>query len=479
VTEPPIDEIQPGGGASRPASVRLRDGAGAQDAAMMDPANQSLADALRITFGLLQFAMIALAALFVFSGFQTVKEGERGIAVLFGRAVSTNLDPGFHFAAPYPLGELIKVNTGNIAPELNREFWPFVSQNASSDSIENLQGRSQLNPERDGSLITADLNIAHTQWQAVYRRESPVQYVENIYADHEDMIVRAALKRGVVRTIATIGIDELLKPQEGGTRAIAQRAQELAQQTLDEIGSGIRIERFELGQRTAPGSLLRKFRAVLDARSEAQKAITEARSERARLLNSAAGTAGDALLWLISRYELAIETGEAEEARAVLARIDAAFEGSPIEFTEAERALLGSDPLLAGALAAEGRSASGDVVEIIQGAAVDRLSIVQEARGELELFRAKQGQFRANPSLMVQRDWAGAWAEFQSRPFVQTMLLPVGHGAELWLNADPDIIKELDRARKEIDRLRAVQERERAQREAQYRVDRGIRVEDE
>lgn len=475
MTEPPINdqpgEIDPTPGPSRGASVRLREGEGSQSAALMDPANQSLADALRITFTMLQVAMVVLAGLFIFSGFQTVREGERGISVLFGRAVSVNLDPGFHFAAPYPFGELVKVDTGNIAPQLNRDFWPSVAAGSEGASIEFLPQRGQLDPERDGSLITADLNLAHAQWQAVYRRANPVKYAENIYTADEDALVRAALRRGVVRSIAVTGIDELLRPQEGGTREIARRAQEIAQESLDAIDSGIRIEQFEMGRRTAPATLLRKFRAVLDARSEAQKAITEARSERAQRLNGAAGGAADALLWLISRYELAIETGDTGAAEWVLARIDSILEGDPISFEGMAEAR--EDAALA---ASEGRVASGFVVEIIQDAKVDRLTSVQEARGELEHFRAKRGQFLANPGLMVKRDWAGAWSEFQSRDFVQTMVLPVGYSAELRLNEDPDIIKELDRAKKQREREQAARQRERDMRESRFGTDRGIPI---
>jgi hypothetical protein len=64
----------------------------------------------------------------VFSGFQTVREGERGLSVLFGRANRDNLEPGFHFSAPYPFGELVKIGTGNESVKLLREFWPYTSE---------------------------------------------------------------------------------------------------------------------------------------------------------------------------------------------------------------------------------------------------------------------------------------------------------------------------------------------------------------
>src|SRR5262249_54239227 len=45
----------------------------------MDPANQSLADALRLSFRVLQGVMVVLVILFVFSGVQTVEQGQSGV----------------------------------------------------------------------------------------------------------------------------------------------------------------------------------------------------------------------------------------------------------------------------------------------------------------------------------------------------------------------------------------------------------------
>ena len=41
----------------------------------MDPANQSLGEALRLSYRLLQVAIVGLLITFLFSGFQTVQEG--------------------------------------------------------------------------------------------------------------------------------------------------------------------------------------------------------------------------------------------------------------------------------------------------------------------------------------------------------------------------------------------------------------------
>lgn len=469
----------PDGRSGRAASVRLREN-GDGDAAMMDPANQSLADALRITFVLVQAAMVVLAALFIFSGFQTIREGERGLSLLFGKQLRTNLEPGFHFSAPYPFGELVKVNTGNESVKLLGAFWPFAPEGRQEDSIDRISPSPTLDPTRDGSMITADLNIAHTQWQAVYRRTNPTDFIRNILEDEEADLVTAALRRGVVRTMATVTIDDLLRPQAGGTREISDRAMAIAQDTLDAVEAGITIEQFEMSRKTPPVFLLGKFQAVLDSRTQAQQSISEARTQRDTALNGAAGEAASGILWLISRYELMLEVGDSAGAASVLARIDSVLGGDPLELTEAELAQATGATGFPGLARSDGKQASGAVVEIIQGAAVDSSTRVQEARADLQMFLAKQEQFRVNPGLMVQRDWSNAWTQFQSNDFVQTFMLPVSANGEyeIWLNEDPDILKDLDRAFKQRQRSVAAEKRAAEMRGAQYQGDRGEVVED-
>jgi regulator of protease activity HflC (stomatin/prohibitin superfamily) len=310
----------------REASVRLGTTDERGDAALMDPANESLADALKITFRLVQFSMVILAGLFVFSGFQTVNEGERGVSVLFGKTRAIDLEPGFRFSAPYPFGELVKVQTGTLSPQINRAFWPFVNLGEEDGPVENLPRGRRLNAARDGSLITADLNLAHTQWRVNYRRDRVAEFVTNVIPEAEGAIVRHAVERAIVQAMAETTIDDLLRP-EGGTRALAQRVQETAQQMLDEIagagpdgvtqGIGVQIEQVDLARKIPPSSLIRQFAAVITARSEAQRARTDAEARRGETLNAVAGTAAGSLLEQIEQYEVVVETGPTQPRRRV------------------------------------------------------------------------------------------------------------------------------------------------------------------
>ena len=60
----------------------------------MDPANQSLGEALRLSYRLLQVAIVGLLITFLFSGFQTVQEGMSGVrTIFFSTSFSATLSP--------------------------------------------------------------------------------------------------------------------------------------------------------------------------------------------------------------------------------------------------------------------------------------------------------------------------------------------------------------------------------------------------
>ena len=103
---PPADEA-PRRGASAQYTVSSGTGAEAAMRQAMDPANQSLGEALRLSYRVLQVAILALVVVFLFSGFQTVQEGQTGVKTFFGRVVGApgdeQVSPGLQPFWPYPV----------------------------------------------------------------------------------------------------------------------------------------------------------------------------------------------------------------------------------------------------------------------------------------------------------------------------------------------------------------------------------------
>lgn len=448
----PEDPLFPGGG-GEPERAALATPE-AETAALLDPAHQSLSDAIRITFRILQLAMIVLAALFVFSGFQSVKEGEQGIRLLFGKVKAAKLDPGFRFSFPFPVGELVKVSTGAVNVSLDEAFWPHVEDKTKARNIDQLPRTASLNPANDGSLLTADNNIAHTQWSVVYRRSNPEEYAQNIYTEDERALVMLAVQRGIVHASAQVNIDDLLKQSTGDAGSVASRAKEIAQRMLADAGSGIVIDQLALEQKMPPLFVRDKFNAVQAAAATANKEREEAEAKRQSILNAMAGAASADILAGIDEYEKAVDKGDNAGKTEALNHINGILENRA-----------GNDAA----------KVSGQVTALLNDAWQYRSQVVRQAQSDVSMFRAKQEQFASNPLDMVQREWLDGLAQFRNRDSVQIMYLPSGtHTLELVINPDPDVVKELDRAQKTRDAKAAAEQRERERKAARFKTDTGL-----
>ncbi len=458
-------EADPQVGAARGASVRLRSGAGEGGVTgpRMDPANQSLAEALRFTYGLLKFVMFVLVVLFAISGVKTINEGERGIRVFMGRPQALNLTPGFHPNLPFPMGEMIRVGEGSVEVKLGRAFMPHAaSANNNEDQYmakraDEFSSRGKLETGRSHANITSDLNLAHTQWTATYRRTDHLQYASTVLPEQEDQLVRVAVQRGVVQTLATVTIDDLLK--QSGDSAAAARVREVAQETLDRVGSGITIDRVTLARKLPPIFLLERFASVQAAAQRAGQQREEALLAREQTLNEIAGSAAPVLIEAINEYERLVELEEADEAAALLEQIDALLEGRAAQIEGQTHA--------AGLI-------SGRVSELLEQSRSRASTRVSQAIADRDLFRAKLAQYESNPRLMIARDWSAAMIEFMDKPFVQGQYLPAGRTAELLINEDPSIVRDLDRARKQREVEIANEQRMENFRRNLYRTRRGI-----
>lgn len=403
----------------------------------MDPAQQSLADALRITYRLLQVVMLLLVALFLGSGFQTIGASERGVKLSFGDISSSDVLPGSVWNWPYPVGEVVRVSTGQQVVNLWESFFPRLTPDMEKRPREQLANlKPTLKPGVDGSLITADGNIAHTRWEIAYRVDRVGEYIHNIYQPDEKRIVAAAVERGVVRAVAELSIDGLLKQvsssEDGATGAagaLSSRVRSIAQETLDQAGSGIEIEEVILTDKMAPLKVYKTFNEVTTASSRAARQREQADQFRLNVLNQAAGLAHVVLLREINAYERAVEVKDTGLAETILARIHAIIDGEIVD--DNSRMV----------------SVSGDVTSVINEAKQRKTRVISEAKSSATTFQAKLASYRENPEVFMANERRIAWEVFLKNSLAEVAILPGGTTLSLLLNRDPDIVKEIDRAR--------------------------------
>ena len=118
---------------------------------------------------------------------------------------------------------------------------------------------------------------------------------------------------------------------------------------------------------------------------------------------------------------------------------------------------------------------TGEVSQILADARNDAFQIVSDARGELELFLAKQERYEANPRLMVMREWANGMNAFYGRPFVQSFMVRKGDrdAVQIRINEDPDIRKMLEESQRLSEAISTDETREEARARARIEHDQG------
>lgn len=392
-----------------------------------DTAQQSLTDALRVSFWVLKALMVVLLVLYLVSGVFNVREQEKAVRLRFGRIAGRPggqvLEPGGpYFSLPYPFEQVVSVPTSPRQLELTRAFWYETTPAHAGRAIAQ---PGPLHPERDGSLITGDVEIVHARWSVTYAVKNPIDYLTNVRDQVEaQRLVRAVTEAAVVHAVAGLTTDHLIRAQTTG------QARRLAQAVLDGIGSGIRITTLSVKDPVYPLSIRAAVQAVLNAESVRAQLIDKAQQEWDRILVGTAGEAFEPLLELIEAYEWASQSGDREGIAGLDQILDTAFTSLAVD-SKGVSVRIG-----------------GAVAELIHDATTYRTEVVAQIRGEADYFNSLLPQYRQNPRIVLNRLWQDARDRILTGD-IETMYMPPGQ-TYLELNRDPKIQEQ--RERKQLSR---------------------------
>jgi len=403
----------------------------------LDPAQQSLAEALRVSFAILKLAMLGLLVAYLFSGTFSVGSNEVALRLRFGDYVGDPgnrvLERGTYLAAPFPIEQVVKVDTRPATLTLDREFWFETTDRESGLTRAQLQGQKAmpLHPLRDGSLITGDSSIVHAKWTLTWRVAEPVAFLTNVGSRPvAEKIVRLVAQQGIVQSVAQLAADDMLRGIVNRELAVG-----IMQQRLDAMRTGLVIDQLTLDKVSAPMRVAGSFDAVTSAESDRAGRIVASQQERAKVLGETAGEASGPILDLVTAYERAVEGGDEAAAARAQEQLDAALAGLTI----------GSVPI------------GGDVAQVINAAKTYRTQIVEQVASEAQAFTQLLPQYERNPRLVLAKLWEDARERILTGD-VETFYTVPGQ-LELQLNRDP----ELQKARQK-EQLRS---RKRAQQEAE------------
>jgi membrane protease subunit HflK len=417
------DQGAPGAGGETPRSLPVLE-------EPLDPANQSLADALRQSFRVLKFLMVVVAIIFAFSGFKIVDQNQVVVLSRLGKLSGPPRKPGLLVAMPYPIDEKTVVQMDTRSLEI-KTFWMAESAaEATKPLSERYSAKPSLTPMKEGFLVTpvseavradraggeAGQEIVHVKWPITYRVVDPLKFVENVL--DEKATVQSEFEAACVAMATRFTVDEIAFVNQSAFRVAVQNE---AQRRLDAIDSGIQLEKVN-SIPYQPLQVRDEFNAVIQAENRKRQTIQQAVQEAERVLNEAAGEAYPKLVEAIRQYERE-RTGDAspERVAALESRIDELLE-----------------------TVVRGRAS-----EAIKRARADADQIVQELQADAAMVLALKPKLEESPRLLPSRLWQNVKQEILTQSTVSLFYLPRDmNELSIWLNRDPK--QERERLRAEL-----------------------------
>lgn len=259
-------------------------------------------------------AIIALLGLWIFwTSIHRLEPAESGVVTTFG-SYSHTIGSGVSFSAPYPIQNVVKVNTNEVRTITIGTLSSDNNVNANAeDSGRNSNNKENLILTRDQNVINMAYNV---RWQVgdpslfLFQLENPTSSVSEV----AESAMRAA--------IANFDLIQAIGP---GRAAIQADVRDRMQKILDEYNSGIFIQSIDIQQAAAPSEVREAFNAVNAAKQNKEAALNEARKYSRQVTERALGDTAQfdriyeqyALAPRVTRRRLYYETME-----SILASVD-------------------------------------------------------------------------------------------------------------------------------------------------------------
>jgi modulator of FtsH protease HflK len=215
---------------------------------------------------------LAVAAVWVLSGWYMVAPDQQAVETLFGKVVAPRVMPGLHYALPWPLQKVTKLKV--------RQLQRLVVGGDLPDSV---LGRT---PPLVSQFLTGDQNIINMRVVVQYSVGVPMDYLFQV--QNPAQVVGAAVEAEMARRVAHRGVDAVLTTEKA---AIQDEVRAAAQKLLNDYRSGVLFSTINIESSTPPPEAAAAFRDVASARADTARIVNEAEGYANGLIPKARGQA--------------------------------------------------------------------------------------------------------------------------------------------------------------------------------------------
>ena len=243
--------------------------------------------------------ILGVIAVWLLTGFYTVRPNEVGINMIFGRYTGTTQE-GLRYNLPYPIGRVIKPNvTAQQRIEVGYRSTP-TGQGRARDVLE------------ESLMLTADENIVDIDFDAVWQINParPQDYVFNL--QNPDGTIKSVAESAMREVIGRRNIQAILTVEQA---SIAQEVRQIMQEALDAYGAGVLVNVVQLQAAQPPADVREAFFDVNAAQQDAVRVQNEAGAFASRIVPEARGEAARIVQQAEAYREQAVADASGQAAR--------------------------------------------------------------------------------------------------------------------------------------------------------------------
>jgi len=205
-----------------------------------------------------------VAALWLFKAIYTVQPDELAVELRFGMPKAEISEPGLHF-----------------------HWWPIetVERASVAEKLLNI-GTARGGSRPEGLMLSGDQNIVDVRFSVAYEVSDPKEYLFNVASADEmvQQVAESAMREVVGRRPA----QDIFRDDRQG---IAEDVRTIVQSTLDQYGTGLRVNAISIEDAAPPREVADAFDEVQRAEQDEDRFVEEANQYSNQRLGQARGQA--------------------------------------------------------------------------------------------------------------------------------------------------------------------------------------------